>query len=307
MVVTHNLAQARRVADRVAFLLDGELVELGRRDDSLRPAARPAHARLRRGPASAERCYAGAPRSSVVSTACDPSPIRRKSARRTLDRRGVAADRLRARGARTARAGPGRRSGSPRPRRRPCRRARRVRRDASRATGRGTSVARSRPDGCREHRLDLVELSAKKGDPNPRQRERARALRLDLRRAQFETKRCLRSRGVLARRAHEQRSRVAHARRRQVRGHHLLDLRLERADRLPLAAELLDLELQREAVRRWCGASSAASSTYSLASSRASSSRASAMRHSGRRSRACARVIRVGDRPASSRRRRLSV
>jgi phosphate transport system ATP-binding protein len=32
VIVTHNLAQARRVADRVAFLLDGELVELGARD-----------------------------------------------------------------------------------------------------------------------------------------------------------------------------------------------------------------------------------------------------------------------------------
>jgi phosphate transport system ATP-binding protein len=32
VIVTHNLAQARRVADSVAFLLDGELVELGARD-----------------------------------------------------------------------------------------------------------------------------------------------------------------------------------------------------------------------------------------------------------------------------------
>jgi len=32
MVVTHNLAQARRVADRVAFLLDGQLVEVGERN-----------------------------------------------------------------------------------------------------------------------------------------------------------------------------------------------------------------------------------------------------------------------------------
>jgi phosphate transport system ATP-binding protein len=32
VIVTHNLAQAKRVADRVAFLLDGELVELGERD-----------------------------------------------------------------------------------------------------------------------------------------------------------------------------------------------------------------------------------------------------------------------------------
>jgi phosphate transport system ATP-binding protein len=32
VIVTHNLAQARRVADRVAFLLDGELVEVGARD-----------------------------------------------------------------------------------------------------------------------------------------------------------------------------------------------------------------------------------------------------------------------------------
>jgi phosphate transport system ATP-binding protein len=32
MVVTHNIGQARRIADRVAFLLDGSLVELGTRD-----------------------------------------------------------------------------------------------------------------------------------------------------------------------------------------------------------------------------------------------------------------------------------
>jgi phosphate transport system ATP-binding protein len=31
VVVTHNLAQARRIADQVAFMLDGELVELGAR------------------------------------------------------------------------------------------------------------------------------------------------------------------------------------------------------------------------------------------------------------------------------------
>jgi phosphate transport system ATP-binding protein len=33
VVVTHNLAQARRIADRVGFFLDGELVELGAVDD----------------------------------------------------------------------------------------------------------------------------------------------------------------------------------------------------------------------------------------------------------------------------------
>jgi phosphate transport system ATP-binding protein len=32
VIVTHSLAQARRLADRVAFLLDGELVELGERE-----------------------------------------------------------------------------------------------------------------------------------------------------------------------------------------------------------------------------------------------------------------------------------
>jgi phosphate transport system ATP-binding protein len=29
VIVTHNLAQARRIADRVGFFLDGELIELG--------------------------------------------------------------------------------------------------------------------------------------------------------------------------------------------------------------------------------------------------------------------------------------
>jgi phosphate transport system ATP-binding protein len=33
VVVTHNLAQARRIADRVGFLLEGQLVELGTRNE----------------------------------------------------------------------------------------------------------------------------------------------------------------------------------------------------------------------------------------------------------------------------------
>jgi phosphate transport system ATP-binding protein len=33
VIVTHNLQQARRIADRVAFMYLGELVECGRADD----------------------------------------------------------------------------------------------------------------------------------------------------------------------------------------------------------------------------------------------------------------------------------
>lgn len=33
IIVTHNLAQAKRVADRVAFLLNGEIVEIGEKDE----------------------------------------------------------------------------------------------------------------------------------------------------------------------------------------------------------------------------------------------------------------------------------
>jgi phosphate transport system ATP-binding protein len=39
VIVTHSLAQARRLADRVAFLLDGELVELGEREQIFTAAA----------------------------------------------------------------------------------------------------------------------------------------------------------------------------------------------------------------------------------------------------------------------------
>ena len=33
MIVTHNMQQAARVADRTAFLMDGELVEVGATQD----------------------------------------------------------------------------------------------------------------------------------------------------------------------------------------------------------------------------------------------------------------------------------
>jgi phosphate transport system ATP-binding protein len=43
--VTHGLAQARRLADRVAFLLDGEVVEVGEREQQIVTA--PADSRTR--------------------------------------------------------------------------------------------------------------------------------------------------------------------------------------------------------------------------------------------------------------------
>ena len=47
VIVTHNLAQARRVADKVAFMYLGDLVEYGTADEVFERAARAAHARLR--------------------------------------------------------------------------------------------------------------------------------------------------------------------------------------------------------------------------------------------------------------------
>jgi phosphate transport system ATP-binding protein len=41
LIVTHNLEQARRVADKVAFLLDGELVEFGAREQIFGDASDP--------------------------------------------------------------------------------------------------------------------------------------------------------------------------------------------------------------------------------------------------------------------------
>ncbi len=47
VIVTHNLAQARRVADKVAFMYLGDLVEYGSAAQVFDDAARRAHARLR--------------------------------------------------------------------------------------------------------------------------------------------------------------------------------------------------------------------------------------------------------------------
>jgi phosphate transport system ATP-binding protein len=41
VIVTHNLAQARRLADRVGFLLEGELIELGEREQIFTAPADP--------------------------------------------------------------------------------------------------------------------------------------------------------------------------------------------------------------------------------------------------------------------------
>ncbi len=47
VVVTHNLAQAQRIADKVAFMYLGDLVEFGSADAGVRRTARDAHPRLR--------------------------------------------------------------------------------------------------------------------------------------------------------------------------------------------------------------------------------------------------------------------
>ena len=47
VIVTHNLAQAHRVADKVAFMYLGDLVEYGTVGSGLRGTPRPAYPRLR--------------------------------------------------------------------------------------------------------------------------------------------------------------------------------------------------------------------------------------------------------------------
>ena len=49
VVVTHNLAQAHRIADKVAFMYLGDLIEYGTRRAGLRGTARRSHPRLRPG------------------------------------------------------------------------------------------------------------------------------------------------------------------------------------------------------------------------------------------------------------------
>ena len=49
MVVTHNLAQARRIADKVAFMYLGDLVEYGETEEVFEAATRRPHPRIRPG------------------------------------------------------------------------------------------------------------------------------------------------------------------------------------------------------------------------------------------------------------------
>ena len=49
VIVTHNLAQARRVADKVAFMYLGDLSSTAARAQVFEEPARPSHPRLRRG------------------------------------------------------------------------------------------------------------------------------------------------------------------------------------------------------------------------------------------------------------------
>ena len=76
VIVTHNLAQARRLADRVAFLLDGELVELGEREQIFAAARDSAHATTSKGGSAEPWCHSGPAMSRVVSSANDCKPIR---------------------------------------------------------------------------------------------------------------------------------------------------------------------------------------------------------------------------------------
>ena len=61
VIVTHNLAQAHSVADKVAFMYLGDLVEYGTAEDVFERPARDAHARLRARAPSDERARRPAP------------------------------------------------------------------------------------------------------------------------------------------------------------------------------------------------------------------------------------------------------
>ena len=107
VIVTHNLQQAHRVADHVAFMYLGDLVEYGAGRAGLRRAARAAHARLRRGARSGER---GRP---VVARAGGRSRLRGRAAgvrRRTQEK---SARRARAAKSLARRDGPARRPANP--------------------------------------------------------------------------------------------------------------------------------------------------------------------------------------------------
>ena len=106
VIVTHNMQQAARVADTTAFMLDGELVELGPTEQDLHQPRRRAH----RGVRDREVRLMAARAASTSSERA--ARARGRGARRPRPRRRAA--RPHARGARA----PGRRAGRDRDRRR---------------------------------------------------------------------------------------------------------------------------------------------------------------------------------------------
>ena len=93
VIVTHNLQQAHRVGDRVAFMYLGDLVEYGADRAGLRRAACPAHARLRRGCLRVIRAAAPLLAVALALSACQTtqelSAQRAKQAKKLVNQKGL--------------------------------------------------------------------------------------------------------------------------------------------------------------------------------------------------------------------------
>ena len=100
MIVTHNLQQAHRVADRVAFMYLGDLVEYGPAEQIFGAPRAAAHARLRRGRLrmspgrrrAAARCRAGRWLSACQTTQ-ELSAQRAKDAKKLVNQKGLTVSR----------------------------------------------------------------------------------------------------------------------------------------------------------------------------------------------------------------------
>ena len=75
LFIAHDLSVVRHISDRVAVMYLGKIVEIGTRDDDLRPADAPVHAGPAVGGAGARPAAPSGQRQRIVLTGDVPSPV----------------------------------------------------------------------------------------------------------------------------------------------------------------------------------------------------------------------------------------